>query len=103
MQIFRGKGKIYDSRENYLDDVTYEIYQKSSNGTAGAEWRGEITPDKAIMPVGNHIIELDDGRRVPCIIKIKTTSSFGLVVDSYDLEGTGSLTHQKEYSHDISD
>ena len=103
MQIHRGKGKICDSRGNYLDDVTYEIYQKSSNETAGAEWCGEITPDKAIMPVGNHIIELDDGRRGLCIIKIKTTSSFGLVVDSYNLEGTGAFTHQKEYGHDISD
>jgi len=93
MQIFRGKGKIYDSSENFVDEATYEIYHKSPNESAGAVWWGEITPVKGIMPVGNYIIELDDGRRGPCITRMKTTSSFGLVVDSYNLEGTGPLTH----------
>jgi hypothetical protein len=101
MQILRGKGKIYDSRENYVDKVTYEIYHKSSAERDGAEWWGEVTPDKGIMLVGNYIIELDDGRRGPCITKIRTNSSFGLVVDSYNLEGTGSLTYKEESSHDI--
>ena len=91
MQILRGKGKIYDINENYIDEVTYDIYNRSSSGASGAEWRGEITPSNGIMPVGNHIIELDDGRRGPCIISIKTTSSFGLVIDSYNVEGTGPL------------
>ena len=92
MQIFRGKGKIYDSSKNYIDEVTYDIYHKSPTEPNEAEWWGEITPNKDIMPAGNYIIELDDGRKGPCIIKTKTTSSFGLVVDSYDLEGNGPLT-----------
>jgi hypothetical protein len=92
MQIFRGKGKIYDSSENYLDEVTYEIRHKSPTEPAGPEWWGEITPDRDIIPIGNYIIELEDGRRGPCITTMKTTSSFGLVFDSYNLEGTGSLT-----------
>jgi hypothetical protein len=91
MQIFRGKGKIYDSSENYLDEVTYEIFHKSSTDSAEPEWYGEITTSKAIMPVGRYIIELDDGRKGPCIIRLKTTSSFGLVIDSFDLEGAGPL------------
>ena len=92
MQVFRGKGKIYDNSENYIDEVTYNIYHSSQDESSGPEWWGEITPSNGIMPVGNHIIELDDGRRRPCIISIKTTSSFGLVVDSYNLKGTGPLT-----------
>lgn len=91
MQIFRGKGKIYDSSENYVDEVTYDIHDRSSTDASETEWRGEITPNNGIMPVGNHIIELDDGRRGPCVISIKATSSFGLVVDSYNVEGTGPL------------
>ena len=87
-QVFRGKGKLYDSSNNYIDKVTYNIYLKSTT----PEWWGEITPDNGVMPAGNYIIELDDGRRGPCIIKIKTTSSFDLVVDSFDIEVTGSLT-----------
>ena len=92
MQIFRGKGKIYDSRENYIDEVTYEIHHNSQTDSAGPGWWGEITLDKCIMLAGNYIIELDDGRRGLCTAKMKTTSSFGLAFDSYNLEGTGSLT-----------
>jgi len=92
MQIFRGKGKIYDISKNYLDEVTYEIFHKSSTDSAKPEWYGEITPSKAIMPVGNYIIELDNGRKGRCIIRLKTSSSFDLVVDSFDLEGAGPLT-----------
>ena len=91
MQVFRGKGRIYDSSGNYIDKITYEIHQKSPTEPAWEEWWGEITPNNGIMPVGNHIIELDDGRKGHCFIRVKTTSSFRLVVDSYDLEGTGPL------------
>jgi hypothetical protein len=93
MQILRGKGKIYDSSNNYLDEVTYEIFHKPAIESKKPEWWGEITPNRDIMPTGNYIIELDDGRKGRCTIKIKTTSSFGLVVDSYNLEGNGALTH----------
>ncbi len=92
MQTLRGKGKIYDSRTDYLDEVTYEIYIKSPNESNGGKWWGEITPDKGIMPVGNYIIELEDGRKGACVTKMRTNSSFGLVVDSFSLEGTGPLT-----------
>ena len=91
MQVFRGKGKIYDSSENFIDEVTYEIHLKSNEST-GAVWWGEIIPQKDIMPVGKYIIELEDGRKGHCITKMRTNSSFGLVVDSYNLEGTGPLT-----------
>lgn len=102
MQILRGKGKIYDSHENYLDEVTYEIQYQSPAGSNGEEWWGEITPDNGIMPVGNYIIELNDGRRGQCVIRMKTNSSFGLVIDTYHLEGTGPFKHIKESDHDIS-
>jgi len=91
MQILRGKGKIYDSHEDYLDEVTYEIHFKSANESGGTEWWGEITPANGTMPVGNYIIELDDGHRGSCITSMNTTSSFGLVVDTYNLEGAGPL------------
>ena len=87
MKTFRGRGKIYNSQGEYLDEVTYEIYIKSRNGT-GTEWTGEITPDSGILPVGNHIIELEDGRRGTGITGINTYSSFELVVDSYSIKGT---------------
>jgi hypothetical protein len=90
MQTLRGRGKIYDSHGDYLDEITYEIFLKSRNG-GGAEWQGEITPDNGIMPVGNHIIELEDGRRGPGVTGINTYSSFELVVDSYSVRGTGPL------------
>lgn len=102
MQIFRGKGKIYDCHENFLDNVTYEIHLQTPTESTGAEWWGEITPDNGIMPVGKYIIELDDGRRGRCLTSMKTNSSFGLVVDTYHLEGTGPLQRKKEPNHDIS-
>jgi hypothetical protein len=92
MQIFKGKGKIYDNSENYLDEIIYEIHQKSPAESDGKEWWGEITLDKCIILTGNYIIELNDGRRGPCVASMKTHSSFGLAFDSYNLEGTGSLT-----------
>jgi hypothetical protein len=92
MQILRGKGKIYDSRENYINEVTYEIYQKSPAASDGGEWWGEIILDKCVMLKGNLIIELDDGRRGHCMTTMKTTSSFGLAFDSYNLKGMGALT-----------
>jgi hypothetical protein len=92
MQVFRGKGRLYDSRENFVDDVTYEIHLKSNN-SARPVWWGEIVPRKDIMPVGNYILELEDSRRGTCITKMNTYSSFGLVVDSYSLEGTSQLKH----------
>lgn len=87
MQILRGRGKIYTSRGEYLDKVTYEIYLKSRNDT-GTEWRGDITPDSGIIPLGNHIIELEDGRRGTGSIGINTYSSFELVADSFSIKGT---------------
>jgi len=96
MQTLRGKGKIYDSNETFLDEVDYDIYYKPPAGTSRPEWQGEITPANGIMPTGDHVIELDDGRRGPCVIRIRTNSSFGLVVDSFDAEGTGPLIHQEK-------
>jgi hypothetical protein len=90
MQTLRGRGRIYDSGGDYLDEITYEIFLESRNG-GGEEWRGEITPDGGIMPVGSHIIELEDGRRGPGITGINTYSSFELVTDSYSVRGTGPL------------
>jgi hypothetical protein len=91
MQTVRGRGKIYDAEGTFLSEVDYEIHYRNSVQNSGREWRGEITPDNGIMPSGNHIIELEDGRRGPCTIGINTYSSFGLVVDSFDVEGTGPL------------
>jgi hypothetical protein len=90
MQTLRGRGKLFNSRGEYMDEVTYDIYVKSRNGT-GTEWQGEITPDSGIIPVGNHIIELEDGRRGTGITGINTYSSFELVVDSFSIKGTGPL------------
>ena len=92
MQIFRGKGKLYDSRKNFVDDITYEIHLKS-NKTAKPLWWGEIIPQKDIMPVGNYIIELEDGRRGTCTTRMNTYSSFGLVTDSFSMEGTSPINH----------
>jgi len=92
MQTLRGKGKIYDSSENYVDEVTYDISLNPPTESARGKWWGEITPKQSLMLVGNYIIELDDGRRGPCVIEMKTTSSFGLVVDSFNLKGAGPLT-----------
>jgi hypothetical protein len=88
MQNLHGKGKLYDTGENLIGEVHYDISLKSP----GAEWWGEIIPGNGIMPVGSYIIELEDGRRGPCNTKIRTNSSFGLVVDSFDIEGAGPLS-----------
>ena len=90
MEVLRGKGRIYDSNGGYLDEITYELFLNSRNGS-GAEWWGEIIPDKGIMPVGEYIIELDDGRRGTGTAGINTYSSFELVVDSFGIKGTGPL------------
>ena len=92
MQILRGKGRIYDSNKNYIDEVTYDIYHQSPTESTVGKWWGEVTPNKGIILAGNYIIELDDGRKGPCILNIKTTSSFELVIDTYNLEGNGPLT-----------
>ena len=102
MEILRGRGKIYDSRGVYLDEVTYGISLPSRNGT-GVDWWGEITPDSGIMPIGNHIIELEDGRRGPGITGINTYSSFELVVDSFSIKGTGPMTLKEEADDDDND
>jgi hypothetical protein len=90
MQTLRGRGKIYDSRGDYLDEIIYEIFLESRNG-GGEEWQGEITPDGDIMPVGEYVIELADGRRGPGVTEINSYSSFELVVDSYSIRGIGPL------------
>ena len=91
MYILRGKGKIYDINNKYIDDVTYDICYNSVNSVDMPEWQGEITPANGTMPLGSYIIELDDGRRGPCTTGIVTYSSFGLVVDTFSVEGTGPL------------
>jgi len=95
MPNYRGRGKLYDSRGSYIGPVTYDIYQPDSQGRDGAAWWGEITPDSGIMPRGDYIIELADGRRGPGTASLKTYSSFGLVVDSFGLRGTGPLEHRE--------
>jgi hypothetical protein len=88
MQTLRGKGKLYASGGDCLGEVNYEIHR---NGSAGEEWWGEITPMEGIMPSGRCAIELEDGRRGPVTIRLRTNSSFGLVVDSFDIRGDGPL------------
>ena len=92
MQILRGKGQIFDIHESYIGKVKYYIEHKATNENDGGEWRGEITPDNGIILTGNYIIELEDRRKGTCIVGMKTTSSFGLVFDSFSVEGTGPLT-----------
>lgn len=94
METLRGRGKLYNSRGDYLDEVTYQIFLESRNGT-GMDWWGEITPDGDTLPVGNHIIELADGRRGTAVVGINTYSSFELVVDSFNIKGTGPLKLRK--------
>ena len=89
MQILRGKGKIYDTDDACLGEIVYNITVKASTGESGEQWQGEITPGDGIMPVGDYVIELEDGRRGLCVSKILSYSSFGLVVDSFGVEGTG--------------
>jgi hypothetical protein len=88
MQTLRGKGKIYNSRGDCLSDVDYEIHL---NGSSAQEWWGEITPREGIMPMGSCMIELENGQRGPCAIRMRTNSSFGLVIDSFDILGSGPL------------
>lgn len=92
MQVLRGKGRIYDTNENYLDEVTYEIHQEAAGKNGGGEWRGEMILDNCVKMTGRCIIELSDGRRIPCLTMMKTTSSFDLAFDHYELQGTGPLT-----------
>jgi hypothetical protein len=86
MQTLRGIGRLYDSRGDCLGEVEYEI---TRNGSGGEEWCGEIAPREGIMPAGNCIIELQNGLRGPGTIRMRTNSSFGLVVDSFDIRGNG--------------
>jgi hypothetical protein len=86
MQTLKGKGKLYGSRGNCLGAVSYEIFH---NGSGEEEWWGEITPQEAIMPMGNVTIELENGLRGPGSIRLRTNNSFGLVIDSFDIIGKG--------------
>ncbi len=88
MQILRGNGKLFDGRGNCLGEIKYDIHR---NGSTGEEWWGEITPQEGIMPQGDCIIELDNGLRGAGTIRMRTNSSFGLVVDSFDIKGNGPL------------
>lgn len=92
MQTLRGKGKLYNSGDAYSGEITYNIRLKPATGDSGEQWQGEITPGDGIMPVGDYIIEPEDGRRGPCVSEILSYSSFGLVVDSFGVEGTGPLS-----------
>jgi hypothetical protein len=37
------------------------------------------------------MIELENGQRGACAVRMRTNSSFGLVVDSFDILGSGPL------------
>ena len=87
MQVLRGKGKLYNNSSAFLDSVAYIIHIISEDKSGVVKWRGEITPDNGVMPVGKHILELEDGRKGSCSASMKTNSSFGLVVDSFNIEG----------------
>jgi hypothetical protein len=93
MQTLRGKGKIYDTDGSFLSEAEYEIYYRTTAKETWPEWWGEIIPNDGIIPAGSHILELEDGRRGLCIVSIKTTSSFGLVVDSFHVESASPLTN----------
>ena len=91
MEILKGKGKLYDINENYLDEAAYEIHHESSGKNGAGEWRGEMIVDNCVRLTGKCIIELSDGRRVHCITMMKKTSCFDLAFDNYELKGTGPL------------
>jgi len=88
MQTLRGKGKIYNSRGECLSEVDYEIFR---DGPVDERWWGEITPAEGIMLMGSCMIELQNGQRGTCTIRLRTNSSFGLVIDSFDVLGSGPL------------
>ena len=102
MQVTRGKGKLYDSSNNFVDEVSYAIYNISLTGNPTTRWWGEILPSQAILPIGSYIIELEDGHRGPCRTSMNTYSSFDFVVDSVHVEGTGPFMWTKESSDDKS-
>ena len=48
MQIIEGKGKVYDSSENYLDTVSHQIQQDSKRKNGARDWQKKMIMDNCV-------------------------------------------------------
>ena len=93
MQVIIGTGKLYGVDGQHIADITYELQEEPATEYTKERWRGEFTADHDIDTHGKYIIELEDGRKGTCFIKLDIQLVPGLpTVYRYSLQGSGILT-----------
>jgi len=102
MEIIKGTGNLYDADgKQALSTVAYQIWWEPPTECNHEEWRGEFAADQEVLPLGEHVIELEDGQRGNCLLVRETIARLCVfpIAYSYSFEGIGALGQQKEIYH----
>ena len=90
----KGTGKLYDAEgKQVIATVNYQIWQKPQTEYTFEEWGGDFTVDHVIWPLGEYLIELEDGHKHKVIITSigNTLLQSGQTIYNYPFQGSGSL------------
>jgi len=94
MLVISGIGKLYDADgKQFVATINYQIWEKPQTEHTLGEWEGEFTVDHVIWPLGEHILELEDGRRRKVIL-VGIGNTFlqsGQTIYNYPFQGSGPL------------
>ena len=103
-QFISGTGKLYDAGgKQIINIVKYQIWERFQTEHTFGEWWGELVVGNIIWPLGEYVIELEDGRRGKIIITSigNTFLQSGQTIYNYPFQGSGLLIQDKEPKDEI--
>ena len=90
--ILRGTGTLRaPNSKELVATVTYHIWDKPETECTHGKWWGGFTLDRLIAP-GEYVIELEDGCKVACFLRVNMQAGRGLVSTyHYTFQGSATL------------
>jgi hypothetical protein len=90
--ILRGRGSLRTPDDKELvSDVVYHVSESLETEHTERKWWGGFTFHRLIAP-GEYIIELEDGRKGTCFLRVNMQAGRGLItIYRYSFQGSGSL------------
>ena len=69
-----GTGRLHDKELGKpIVDIQYQLIETDPTKYTPKKWWGEFSTKREIKPLGNYLIEFEDGRKGECIVGNSTT------------------------------
>jgi len=92
--VNNGTGRLYQVEgKELVATIAYRIYRKPAPGQQVEEWWGGFALDFPIAEAGEYDLEMEDGRRGICSVKVRSVQQIteSLTFYHYDIKGIGVL------------